>query len=320
MSDIKKTGIIGCGTVVQRTYPQVLPKVQGMDVVYVYDIDELNANKAAQIFNASVVSLEELFAGSDLVFIATPPESHFELCNLSIQAGITTICEKPFMPTFKQADEIIRTAEEKDISVYVNHFRRCYPSLSLVRKIIDTQVFGRIRELKIIEGARFNWEAHSEYISNNKYGGVIYDTGSHSIDMALYASGLDIYDCELIIDSVTRDVPEPSHEIQAQFRLSSDGNFIDCQLHLSRYQNLANKITLVMENGIIELPVGLQNKAKLTGPGGSCTVNANREFKKAAHCFAYQCHQIVHNLQTEIYKAKRFLTLTKLLEKISTYV
>ncbi|KAL8869846.1 MAG: hypothetical protein Q9174_003958, partial [Haloplaca sp. 1 TL-2023] len=56
----------------------------------------------------------------NMVVVTTTPPTHFELARLALENGKHVIVEKPFVPTFKEADELIELAKKtgKLLTVY----------------------------------------------------------------------------------------------------------------------------------------------------------------------------------------------------------
>jgi predicted dehydrogenase len=89
--------------------------------------------------------LDELLAhhAVDVVVIGTPPASHFELCMKSLGAGAHVVCEKPFVETIEQADEIIATASGAGRHVALNQEFRYMPIFSAIAREIGRADVGR---------------------------------------------------------------------------------------------------------------------------------------------------------------------------------
>ena len=90
-------------------------------------------------------ALDELLEQSpDVVVVATPPESHMELCVAALQAGAHVFCEKPFTMTTGEADRVIAAVEETGRQVALNHQYREKPIFRVVRERIRSGEFGRL--------------------------------------------------------------------------------------------------------------------------------------------------------------------------------
>jgi predicted dehydrogenase len=315
----KKIGIIGCGTVVQTSYTQILPKIKGIQIENVYDLNESQARIVAERFNCSVASLDDVLQHSDYVLIATPPDSHYQLIKASLEKGVHTICEKPLVTKKNEAEELITVAKDKGVKLYTTHFRRFFPSIELAQGLIKTGTLGALKEIWMIEGNRFTWQTKSNYILDNPYGGVLYDTGSHTIDMALYIAGIDNRNCEVEILEIDKDKNEPSHQVQAKFILrTKNQQSINCRLFLSRYRDLANKITMIFENGTLEIDTRLQSKIRLIGPNSTVIVYTHKEYKNAGDCIAMLYHNIFNSQDDHMFNAERFVNLVSILEQLTS--
>lgn len=316
----KRIGIIGCGTVTEKSYAPGLGRIDGVRFDYVYDVNNANAVKVAGLLNAKIEKPESIFRNSDFTIVATPPSTHFELIKLGLASGARNIvCEKPFLGSVAQARELIADSAAAGAKLYVAHFRRCYPSVNLAREISLSGILGNLRKIIIAEGGRFSWVTKSGYVTKDPFGGVLFDTGSHTIDMTIFAAGLDIVENVVKVREVTRDKPEPSHEVKSTLSLTSGSNEVECTLHFSRYGDLANRIKLVFEKGSIELSSAFQNKVRLTANGRPIAVCSEENFHHGSDCFIYQYYQMFNSIDSDKFEAGRFVTLTSILEQVSSF-
>ena len=77
----------------------------------------------------SFASFDELLERGrpDAVVVATPPQSHADLCISALQAGLHVICEKPFVASVVEADRVLAAAAAAGKQVAVNHEFREMP-------------------------------------------------------------------------------------------------------------------------------------------------------------------------------------------------
>jgi len=135
---------------------------------------------------------DELFSEKsiDLVVVATPNTSHFELAAKALSAGKHVVVDKPFAVTSADADKLIDLARKmgRVISAFQN--RRWDGDFLTVRQILDQKRLGRLAEYE----SRFDrfrpalkpgaWR--EEAIPGS---GVLFDLGSHLIDQAIVLFG-----------------------------------------------------------------------------------------------------------------------------------
>jgi len=238
-----------------------MPEVK---VVAVADLNAASAQLVAHGLGAEVADAKSIIDRCPWIVIATPPEAHFQLSLAAVAAGKRgVIVEKPFVVSVDQATRVLRAAEESESHVYAAQFRRSFPSTILSRDLVAGGVVGPVTGVEVFEGGRFAWETKSDYVSKSAYGGVLFDTGSHSVDQVLYIAGLENVDAEVTIHKVDRDRPEPSHQISASFSISKREGSIVGSLKLSRAQPLANVVRVYGRDGIVECDVSFSGQVRL---------------------------------------------------------
>ena len=311
-----RVAIVGCGAVVQDMY---VPALKGLDaeVVAVCDLDQARATKVGQELGAPVVNLDDAVTRAGLVVVAAPPATHFELVGHALAAGCDVLCEKPFVPKADQARELISLAAMHECQLFVGHFRRLGAPVRAARQMIDSGLLGEPRAVTAMEGGRFSWHAKSDYTLEDELGGVLYDTGSHLLDMVLFALGLDLATIDPRVVEVERDPDvEPSHDLRAEIELRADEYSIPVGLGLSRYELLANIIRIRCEHGIIEIPVGGGTKLRVRGPNGDLTIESHDGALVSSDAFVAQVRKITLTRSCDELLADRFIGLTHILESI----
>lgn len=319
MSERRAVGIVGCGAVTQKNYLKALALYPDVSISRVCDLNSTSAERVALLTGAKVSSLDLIKSECDIIIIATPPASHTNLVEKVMAAGRTVICEKPFVGKKADAELLVRLASERNCKLYVAHFRRCFPSVRLARSLIETGIMVAVTGVSAYEGGRFSWEAESGYVYKDPCGGVLFDTGSHTIDMLLHVACLDSKPMDITVTSVERNCPEPSHELEARFSLSALGaDSIKGHLKFSRLLATANKIRVDCEHGFVELPVGMVNYVKLGRQGGrSVVVRAKETYGDLMDCFALQFRQMFYPDETRTFSADKFINLASILETVS---
>ena len=318
MGSKRRAGIIGCGVVVQRNYLPGLSYFPEIQLARVHDLNQDAAARVAAISGAEVSDQEQILEDCEIVVIATPPSSHAELVEKYLADGRTVICEKPFVGNKADATRLTDLAEERHCNLFVGHMRRCYPSVRLGRALISSGILGQITSVSAYEGGRFAWPAESGYVYTDPFGGVLFDTGSHTVDMLLYLAGLDDGDLDVKPLATRRDCAEPSNDIEARILLSRDGRAIPGRLNFSRVMATANKVRVECENGFVEIPVGLANYARIGGPkGNAVTVHARESYGDLMDCFALQLKQMFWPDKERTFSAEKFINLTAVLESVN---
>lgn len=132
----------------------------------------------------------------DVVVIATPNASHFQLAQAALKAGKHVVVDKPFTLAAADADRLIELAEARGRVLTVFHNRRLDGDFLGVRRAIGS---GELGELRLFEARwdRFRPSPPQTWKSSAG-GGVLWDLGPHLVDQALQLFGAP--------DSVTADL------------------------------------------------------------------------------------------------------------------
>lgn len=311
-------GLVGCGAVVHLNYALALRNRSAYRVRWVTDLNDAQANSAAELFGAEVAALDAIADRADVVIISTPPSSHAELVRACLKPGRVILCEKPFTTTSAEARDLANAAAETGTHVCVGHFRRTFPQVELARQAVGAGLIGDVEQIVASEGGRFAWNAVSNYTTSDATGGVLWDTGSHTIDMAIFAAGLDEVG-DLAVDDieVTRDRSEPSHEFSAAFKIATGDQKIDASLRLSRRDTLPNLISIRGSRGRVEFVVGLDTKVRLHTEKGSMVLTSDREEDEFFAMVDVQVQRIVLGHGREDFAARRFVGQVAVLEALS---
>lgn len=137
---------------------------------------------------------EELFKSDvELVIVTTPPEYHYDLVKLALEAGKHVVCEKPFTAYLAEAEELVQLADHSSKILTVFHNRRWDGDFLTITAAIERNLLGRIvnfhsamdrhKPNRQITGSRA-WKEQDA-----SAGGSLLDLGSHLVDQALFLFG-----------------------------------------------------------------------------------------------------------------------------------
>src|SRR5262249_60385360 len=80
----------------------------------------------------------------DLVVIATPNDTHFELAQRALRAGKHVVVDKPFTTTAEEAEELIVLARRSQRLLSVFHNRRWDSDFLTVKDVIGKSLLGEV--------------------------------------------------------------------------------------------------------------------------------------------------------------------------------
>jgi predicted dehydrogenase len=81
----------------------------------------------------------------DLVTVATPNSTHFEITKAFLEAGFHVLCEKPMTMTVDEGEEIVRIAAATGRICAVNYCYSAYPMVRQARAMVRAGDIGRVR-------------------------------------------------------------------------------------------------------------------------------------------------------------------------------
>ena len=84
----------------------------------------------------------------DLVTVATPNSTHFEITKAFLEAGINVLCEKPMTVTVDQAEDIVATAKRTGTLCAVNYGYSGYALVRHMKAMVARGDLGKIRLIK----------------------------------------------------------------------------------------------------------------------------------------------------------------------------
>lgn len=127
----------------------------------------------------------------DCVVISVPNRFHFEIAKKALNNNKHVIIEKPFTPTVKEADKLIKLAKSKDLLLTVYHNRRFDCDFLTIKELIKNNTLG---DIKIFES---HFDRYKPNVKVDRWkekakpgSGSLYDLGSHLIDQALVLFGM----------------------------------------------------------------------------------------------------------------------------------
>jgi predicted dehydrogenase len=142
-----KVGIVGLGWAARAFHVPALKQLPSVQLVGGADSDpEQRASWERDTGLDSFASFEELLEEGrpEAVVVATPPESHADLCIAALDAGLHVLCEKPFVADVMEANRVLAAAAAAGRQVAVNHEFREMPIYRALKGQIGSADVGRL--------------------------------------------------------------------------------------------------------------------------------------------------------------------------------
>ena len=150
----------------------------------------------------------------DLVTVATPNATHFEITKAFLENGFNVLCEKPMTMTVDEGEEIVRLSEKTGKICAVNYGYSGYSLVRHMRAMVQRGDIGKVRLVK----AEFSHGHHADAADADNprvrwrydpaQAGVsaqFADCGIHALHMASFVTGQEVAklsaDCVSCIES-----------------------------------------------------------------------------------------------------------------------
>ncbi|MFM9877313.1 MAG: Gfo/Idh/MocA family oxidoreductase [Rhodoglobus sp.] len=191
-----RTGIIGfglAGRVFHAPFIATNPAFR-LDVISTSSADRA-AEAAAQHPGAEILGTPAdvlaRAADLDLVILASPAHTHLEQGLAALEAGAHIVIDKPFVPTVRDAKELMSAAEVAGRMLAVFQNRRWDGDFLTVKKLIAEGQLGTVHRF---ESTFERWagapqDRWQDTTTVDQGAGITYDLGSHLVDQALQLFG-----------------------------------------------------------------------------------------------------------------------------------
>jgi predicted dehydrogenase len=134
----------------------------------------------------------------DLVTVATPNATHFEITKAFLEAGFHVLCEKPMTMTVEEGEEIVKVARATGKICAVNYCYSAYPMVREMRAMVRAGELGKIRlvvtnfshghhgDASNADNPRVRWRYDPAMAGVS---GQFADCGIHALHMASFITG-----------------------------------------------------------------------------------------------------------------------------------
>lgn len=186
--------IIGSGTMAEKFYRKAVEmetlSIQGMVIrreAKKHFFSNLNEELLIYSDLDELCSIEDLIGA--VVIVATPPNTHFEICNRLLEKGCHILCEKPLGITLNEAKTLAKKA------VFTGVYNGCcesrlfnYQPIILAREYIESGRLGKIyyveqKGISTLNRPGIEYQPHSRWYLDKKKagGGPFLDWGVYDI-------------------------------------------------------------------------------------------------------------------------------------------
>lgn len=313
-----KWGIIGLGNIANQFAADLL-LVPDAALVAVASRDHNKAIDFAKKYNCtkSYDSYDALFQDDqvDIIYIATPHDSHAELSIKALENGKHVLCEKPMSLSYKDALRMIEASRKHNKFFMEAFWTRFIPSVKEILEKVNQGIIGDVKYVK----------ADFAFYADEKQGGRLFDKnlgGGALFDIGVYP---------LFLSYILLGIPK---EIMAKSICHKNG--IDLQTSMIlQYENAQSVLhaSIISESDMKATISGTQGHIQLNSPwyiadGYSVSKNNKEETFSLPNLGigytheAIECHNCIRNNQIEskLWSHQNSLDLSKIVEDIKNQI
>jgi len=178
-----RAGIIGYGYWGPNLFRN-FNAAEGSQVHMVCDINQHSLKTLRKTYPGIKVTADsnELIKDPDIdvVIVATPVFTHYELTKKALDEGKNVFVEKPFTYTSAEAEELIELAEKKNLKIMVDHTFLYTGAVRKIKQLVEDNVLG---DIFYYDSIRVNLGLFQHDIN------VIWDLAPHDLSIMHYVIG-----------------------------------------------------------------------------------------------------------------------------------
>ena len=233
-TSIQRIGIVGTGRIANRFIPEAM-LVSGVNTQSVYNPHVKKAQLFANKWGIDAYeNLGEFYDSLDIVYIASPHETHYKYIKQALEYGKHVLCEKPMCLSKAQSEEVFELAKEKNLVLFEGIKTAYCPGFI---KLLGIACGGAIGNVKDVEACFTKLEDdNNRELKDTKYGGSFTELGSYCLLPILKIYGHDYEDIrfETICDANGIDIytkaylryPNGLATVKCGLGVKSEGNLL----------------------------------------------------------------------------------------------
>lgn len=177
-----RAGVIGIGAM-GKNHARLYSELPGVQLIGVADMNATLATSIARSYGCKPYAdyHDLLDQNLDVLNIVVPTTLHKKVALDAISKGINVLVEKPIADTVENADEIIKAARKKGVSLMVGHVERFNPAIIKLKELIDDGLLGKVVSISARRVGPYNPRIRDV--------GIVLDLGTHDIDIMSYLYG-----------------------------------------------------------------------------------------------------------------------------------
>ena len=271
---------------VSRYHANAIRKCGNAELTACYSHSLESAKKLAEEFPEAKVydSLKGLLADESIntIAVCSPTGNHFAHAKEALMANKNVIVEKPLCTKLEDADELIKLAKSKNLTICTISQSRFSDTASAIKKAVDNGEFGKMVSVQLM----MRYERKQSYYDQAAWrgtfeydgGGVLMNQGIHGIDLMCYIMGKPVsvmgYAKTLLRDIEVEDTAAAAIEFENGSVGVIDATVCSVPSFTKKFIFAGEKGTVILENDVISLwnlptPCPIEQTASVAGSSAS---------------------------------------------------
>ena len=188
-----KVALVGTGTISESIHIPILQSTPNVDLVAICDSNQKQLERVGNKFRIfkKFTDVDSLLKSCDLdiIDIATPGFTHFDIARKAISLGIHSLIEKPAALSVHEAEILEHEASRRNLKLGVCQTIRYKEPVRQLQKIRESGGFGTIDKMISIHHGSSIFALPPWFWNEKTSGGILFELGIHAIDLQCYLMG-----------------------------------------------------------------------------------------------------------------------------------
>ncbi len=184
--------IVGTGTIAKHFAADLtFSKQSVLSAVCSRSADKASAFASRYGAAASYASLPSLLADEnvDIVYIASPNDTHHSTAHAVLDAGKAVLVEKPLVLTAADAEQLSALSKQRGRFLMEAMWTRFLPAVSFVKDTVASGAIGKVIRIESDLAFHHAYSPESRFFDKTLGGGALFDLGIYPISLAIALMG-----------------------------------------------------------------------------------------------------------------------------------
>lgn len=188
-----KVGLVGTGSISESIHLPIWKSIPNVEIVGICDSNQKQLQRVADKFQIKgrYASAEELLQSNDLdiIDIATPGFTHFEIATKALASGVNVLIEKPAALKSKEIMNLQADAARHNLKAGVFQTYRYREPVIEFQKLKENGRIGHIDRMVTMQRGSTIFALPPWFWDENISGGILFELGIHAVDLQCHLMG-----------------------------------------------------------------------------------------------------------------------------------